>query len=69
MSMVHGYPVDKSILDCNFKLGTEVTRRDSWHVPYRQIKTMSLLLACCKVQFVAQSESYNCFIPAFVRRC
>ena len=41
---------------------TEVTRR---HAPSRQIKTMYLLLACCKIQVVAQSD-----IPQYSRaRC
>ena len=27
---VHGYPADKSIFDCNLKLGLLKSRRDSW---------------------------------------
>ena len=45
---VHGYPADKSIFYCNFKLGfnTEVTRRDGWHVPCRHRSRRCLSCWC-----------------------
>ena len=61
---VDGYPADMSIF-CNFQLGLLKLQEDTPQADIDQ--TMSLLLACCKVQLVAQSDTRAVFARVFAR--
>ena len=52
---VHGYPVDMSIF-CNLQLGLLELQEETPQADINQDNVMYLLLACCKVQLVAQSQ-------------
>ena len=51
---VHGYPVDMSIF-CNLQLGLLKLQEDTPQADIDQDNVSLGLLACCKVQLVAQS--------------
>ena len=61
---VHGYPEDKSIWDCNLKLGLLKLQEETAGTSHVDIDQDDVSLPG-----VLQGAVCYCFIPAFVRRC
>ena len=65
---VHGYPVDKSILDCNLKQGSLKLQEETAGTSNADIDQHDVSLGSMLQGAVGRAVCY-CFIPTFVRHC